>query len=151
LGPILESLGDGAARTKDPALLAEYVRQRLARTICARYRDKDKRLHVLTLDPALEDVIRSSCDYGEQGFSVRLAPETVEEVCGSIETEIEQLTAAKRPPVVLVSPFIRMTLKLLTAARLPQLVVLGYNEITRDTKIESVAMVSNPEAMVLNP
>jgi hypothetical protein len=29
----------------------------------------------------------------------------------------------------------------LTAAHLPQLVVLSYNEITRDTRIESVAMV----------
>jgi flagellar biosynthesis protein FlhA len=142
LGPILESLGDCAARTKDPALLAEHVRQRLARTICARYRDKDKCLHVLTLDPALEDVIRSGCDYDEQGLSVRLSPETVEDICASIEAEMVQLTSAKRPPVVLVSPLIRMTLKQLTAARLPQLVVLGYNEITRDTKIESAALVA---------
>jgi len=42
----------------------------------------------------------------------------------------------------LVSPSIRPALKQLTAAHLPQLVVLGYNEITRDTKIESVGMVS---------
>ena len=34
LGPILETLGDYAARTKDPVLLAEYVRHRLARAIC---------------------------------------------------------------------------------------------------------------------
>ena len=42
LGPILETLGDYAARTKDPMLLTEYVRHRLARTICTRYRDTDK-------------------------------------------------------------------------------------------------------------
>ncbi len=150
LGPILESLGDCAARTKDPALLAEHVRQRLARTICAQYRDKDKCLHVLTLDPTLEDVIRGGCEYDEQGLSVRLAPETVEDICQVIEAELTQPTFAKRPPVVLVSPLIRMTLKLLTAARLPELVVLGYNEITRDTKIESVAMISNPQSLVAN-
>ncbi len=39
LGPILETLGDYAPRTKDPILLTEYVRHRLARTICTRYRD----------------------------------------------------------------------------------------------------------------
>ena len=44
LGPILETLGEYAARTKDPVLLGEFVRQRLARTISLRYRDKDKRL-----------------------------------------------------------------------------------------------------------
>ena len=48
LSPILETLGDYAGRTKDPILLAEYVRHRLARAICARYRDADDKLHVVT-------------------------------------------------------------------------------------------------------
>ena len=33
-GAILETLGDYAPRTRDPVLLTEYVRHRLARTIC---------------------------------------------------------------------------------------------------------------------
>jgi len=44
LGPILETLGEYASRTKDPVLLAEYVRHRLARAISNRYRDKNGRL-----------------------------------------------------------------------------------------------------------
>ena len=44
LGPILETLGDHAPRTRDPIMLTELVRQRLARTICTRYRDEDLRL-----------------------------------------------------------------------------------------------------------
>ena len=59
LGPILETLGDYGSRTKDPILLTEYVRHRLARTICARYRDREGRLWVVTLDPALEDRVRA--------------------------------------------------------------------------------------------
>jgi len=47
------------------------------------------------------------------------------------------------PPVVLVSPQIRAALRQMTAPHLPNLVVLSYNEVTRDTKIESVAMVSD--------
>ena len=39
LSAILETLGDYAPRTKDPILLTEYVRHRLARTICTRYRN----------------------------------------------------------------------------------------------------------------
>ena len=68
LGPILETLGDYAARTKDPMLLAEYVRQRLARAICTRYRDKDKRLYVVTLDPALEDRDRAAVEQTDRGL-----------------------------------------------------------------------------------
>ena len=40
------------------------------------------------------------------------------------------------------APQIRPALKQLTAAHIPQLVVLSYNEITRDTRIESAAMIS---------
>jgi flagellar biosynthesis protein FlhA len=41
---------------------------------------------------------------------------------------------------VLVSPDIRAAVKRLSAAHLPRLVVLSYNEITRDTQIESAAL-----------
>ena len=61
-------------------------------------------------------------------------------MCRLIEPEW-RTCAAGHPPIVLVSPEIRPALKQLTAADIPQLVVLSYNEITRDTKIESVAMV----------
>ena len=58
----------------------------------------------------------------------------------------EKLEATGRPPIVLVDPQIRPALKQLTAAHIPQLIVLSYNEITRDTRIESVAMVSERRA-----
>jgi flagellar biosynthesis protein FlhA len=45
--------------------------------------------------------------------------------------------------VVLVSPQIRAGLKQLTATHLPKLVVLSYNEVTRDTQIESVGIVAD--------
>src|SRR5207253_8147618 len=78
LGPILETLGDYASRTKDPILLTEYVRHRLARTICTRYRDKENRLHVVTLDPALEDRIRAGIEHSERGLFIRMSPQAVE-------------------------------------------------------------------------
>ena len=50
---------------------------------------------------------------------------------------------ANHPPIVLVSPQIRAGLKQMTAGQLPRLVVLSYNEITRDTQIESLGLVSD--------
>jgi len=50
--------------------------------------------------------------------------------------------AAGHWPIVLVGPEVRPVLKQLAAGHIPQLVVLSYSEITPDTKIESVAMVS---------
>lgn len=143
LGPILETLGDYASRVKDPILLAEYVRHRLARTLCTKYRDKEGRLFVVTLDPALEDRIRAGIEHSERGLIVRMSPPAVEATCRQIGVEIEKLVRANHPAVVLVSPQIRAGLKQLTASNLPRLVVLSFNEITRDTQIESVGMVSD--------
>ena len=143
LGPILETLGDYAPRTKEPILLAEYVRHRLARSICTRYRNAENRLFVVTLDPALEDRIRAGFEHNEHGLFVRMSPQAVEATCRQISTSIDRLTLANHPPVVLVSPQIRAALRQMTVSHLPNLVVLSYNEITRDTKIEAMAMVSD--------
>jgi flagellar biosynthesis protein FlhA len=142
LGAILEVLGDYAHRTKDPILLTEYIRHRLARTICTRYRDKDHRLYVITLDPVLEDRIRSGFDHNEQGMFIRMSPQAVESICRMISVEAEKLITVGHPPIALVSPQIRAALKQMTAPHIPQLIVLSYNEITRDTKIDSLAMVT---------
>jgi flagellar biosynthesis protein FlhA len=143
LSPILETLGDYAPRTKDPVLLAEYVRHRLARAICTRYRDADDKLHVVTLDPMLEDRVKAGIEHSERGLFIRMSPQAVEVTCKLLGDAVEKLARENHPPVVLVSPQIRAGLKQLTSAHLPRLVVLSYNEITRDTQIESVAMVSD--------
>ncbi|REJ65224.1 MAG: flagellar biosynthesis protein FlhA [Planctomycetota bacterium] len=146
LGPILETLGDYAPRTKDPVLLTEYVRHRLARTICTKYRDRDGKLHVATLEPALEDRIKAGLEHTEAGLFVRMSPQAVEHTCGLISEATASLTRAGHAAVILVSPQIRAGLKKMTEPHLPQLIVLSYNEITRDTQIESAAMATDRPA-----
>ncbi len=143
LAAILEALGDYAPRTKDPILLTEYVRNRLARTLCTRYRDEEGRLTVVTLDPAVEDRIRAGFEHNERGLFIRMSPQAIEATCNAIGNRIDKLIKANRPAVLLVSPQIRPAVKQMTATHLPKLVVLSYNEITRDTRIESVAMVTD--------
>jgi flagellar biosynthesis protein FlhA len=143
LGLILETLGDHAPRSKDPVLLAEYVRHRLARQICTRYRNQDGELYVIALDPALEDRVRAGFEHNERGLFVRMSPQAVEATCRAIATQIEKLTTANHTPIVLVSPQIRAAIKRITENHLPMLVVLSFNEITRDTKIVTMGIVSD--------
>ncbi len=143
LGLILETLGDMAGKTKDPVFLTEYVRHRLARTICARYRDAEGRLHVLTLDPALEDKITSGIDHTERGLFIRTPPQTIEKLCDQVSRELPKLARGGKKPIVLVSPQIRAGFKQMTAGNLPRLVVLSFSEVTRDTKVEIVGIVSD--------
>jgi len=141
LALILETLGDYAPRTKDAIWLTEYVRHRLARSICARYRNSEGKLSVVTLDPALEDKVAAGIDHNDRGLFIRMPPQTVEQICSAIHAEMGKLLTQGLPPVLLVGPQIRPGLKQITVGNLPDLVVLSYNEITRDTKIESVGIV----------
>ena len=143
LGIILETLGDFAGRTKDAVWLCEYVRHRLARTISSRYRDGDGCLHVLALDPAMEDRIAAGIEHTERGLFVRMSPSAVDLTCEKIQEGVKKLITAGHPPVVLVSPRIRPGLRQITNASMPRLKVLSYNEITQDTKMESYGVISD--------
>lgn len=144
LSTILETLGDHANRTKDPIYLTEFVRHRLARAISTRYRDSDRTLYVVTVDPALEDRIAAGIEHTERGLFVRMSPAAVDTTCNRLANELKRLTAAGHTPVVLVSPRIRPLLKHLTTSSLPHIRVLSYNEVTQDTKIESIGLLTDP-------
>ncbi len=139
---ILEVLTDYADRTKDLAILSEYVRHSLARTICQQYRDANRTLHVVTLDPALEDILAAGFDYGERGLVIKLSPQVAEAVTRSLAQQLEKVVQAGHPPVVLCSPQVRALLKQVTSASLPKLAVLSLNEVTEDTMVESVGQIN---------
>lgn len=143
LGIIMETLGDYATKTKDPVWLVEYVRHRLARTISNRYRDAYNRLHVVAIDPAMEDRIAAGIEHADRGLFVRMSPQAVELTCERIDQTVKKLVAAGHPPVLLVSPRIRPGLKQMTTSSMPRLKILSYNEITQDTQIESLGIVTD--------
>ena len=143
LSVILETLGDYGTRSKDPILLAEYVRHRLARQICTRYRNAEGELYVVALDPALEDRIRAGYEHTDRGLFIRMSPQGVEATCKAINAELGKLTTRSHSPIVLVSPQIRAAVKRLTENHLPHLIVLSFNEVTRDTKIVTMGLVTD--------
>jgi flagellar biosynthesis protein FlhA len=142
LSVILETLGDYGPKSKDPILLTEYVRHRLARQICTRYRNAEGELYAVALDPALEDKIRAGFEHSDRGMFIRMSPQSVEATCRAINAEITKLTTRSHSPIVLVSPQIRAAVKRLTENHLPHLIVLSFNEVTRDTKIVTLGMVA---------
>lgn len=143
LGLILETLGDFAHRVKDPLWLTEYARHRLARTISHRYRDTTGVLKVITLDPAVEDRIAAGAETTERGIFLRMSPETINKTTTKIAEQLKKLEQHGRPLCVLVSPKIRLALRQMIQESLPHIRVLSYNEISRDTTVESVGMVSD--------
>jgi flagellar biosynthesis protein FlhA len=136
LESILETLGDYAERTKDLTILTEYVRHSLSRMICQQYRDSQRTLHVITLEPALEDVLAGGFEFTDRGMTVKLSPQVAETVAQELSKHLQKLVKAGRPAVVLCSPQIRAGLRQITHVALPKLAVLSLNEVTRDTAVE---------------
>jgi flagellar biosynthesis protein FlhA len=117
------------------------VRHRLSRSICERYRDAKRTIHVVTLDPMTEDMIAAGIEHTDR-LTVKLSPQVIRGINDAIAAEVKSLAAANRPLILLVGPACRAGIKQMTTPLIPTLVVLSYNEITRDTRIESVGMVS---------
>ncbi|ODA30853.1 flagellar biosynthesis protein FlhA [Planctopirus hydrillae] len=136
LETILETLGDYIDRTKDIAILTEYVRHSLSRTICQQYRDSQRTLHVVTLEPAVEDTLSAGIEFTERGMLVKLSPQIVESFTQELAKQLEKLVQFGRPPVLLCGPQLRAGVRQMTSSTLPRLAVISLNEITRDTAVE---------------
>ena len=75
LGAIVEAVGDKARLTRDPAMLAEYARQALGRTIVAPYLDLEGTLRAIALDPALEQEVAESLVQTADGEFLAMDPQ----------------------------------------------------------------------------
>ena len=148
LETILETLGDWAGRTKDPEVLAEYVRNALARTTCERYRDAKNTIHVITVDPGLEDTINSHVERTERGSFLTIPPALANKIVAAVRTELDSAAAKSggAQPIVLASPQVRQWIRRVIENALPKAAVLGYNEVVRGIEIRTHGMVAIADA-----
>ena len=142
LGTILEAIGDRAGFTRDPAVLAEYARQALARTITAGYLDDDRTLRAISLEPNLEQEIAESVAQTPEGEYLAMDPDRAQAVVGSLAHQVESATGMGVRPVVLCSSRVRRHLRRLIEQRMPQLPVVSYNEILPGVRVETTGVVS---------
>lgn len=143
LETILEAISDIAPRTKDAELLTEYARHALGRTLCYQYRADDGRVHCITLDPSVEELIAKHLERSDQGTILTLPPKLQTKIVAAIRAQVEQVTSALRgrAPVILTPPRIRQWVRRLVETQLPSVAVLSYNEVVRPFEVESHGIV----------
>lgn len=142
---ICESLADFAPMNKDPNVLTEYVRQRLARAILSNYTDTQGLISVLTLSSQVEDIIRESLQTTEQGTFLTLEPNLAQKIIESIQEHTEKIAESGHMPILLCSPVNRRHVRKLIDRFMPQVVVLSHNELTSQTRIQSLGTIEiNP-------
>lgn len=145
LSTILERLADYAHISRDTNLLAEYVRQALARQICSQYVDKDETLTVITIDPRLEETMIGSLHQSEYGSFLALDPSIGEKVLSQIQEHLATFRKMSREMIILCSPRLRPHFKRFTERNFPNLTVLSYNEIVPQVKVQSIGIISVEE------
>jgi flagellar biosynthesis protein FlhA len=138
---IVETLADYAPLTKDPEVLTEYVRQKLARSICHPYQSAEGTITVMTLDSKLEEQISEAIHHTEQGSYLALEPRLAQAMLIKIKEEVEKFQLKGLQPIILCSPIIRSHLRKLTERYLPKLVVLSHNEIAENLQIQSLGNI----------
>jgi len=138
---ILEVLADWAPMLKDTDILTEYVRQGLARTITGLYQGGDEDIPVLTLAQDVERSVAEAIQHTEQGSFLPIEPNMAQKIMKTLTRKLEDFSRLNRQPIVLCSPQIRSHFKKLVDRFIPDLVVLSYNEILSNVKIESIGTV----------
>jgi len=138
---IMEALGDWAPLTKDPVLLTEYARQKLARQIGQLFTDDEGKIYCVTLDPKVEEIIQNSIKSNENGTYLAIDPNTAQEIIKSLNETIEKTGHLGKQVIVLASPVIRTYFRKLIERIAPQVPVLSYNEIAAHLNVESIGMV----------
>lgn len=142
LGGILEVLSNMVGATRDPSILAEGVRQSLARTLSNQYRDEKNYLHVFTLSPQLEELLKSSLGASDKGgVSFQLGAELVQSIISRTGAQMEKLAQAGHLPILLCPRELRMAFRRLVEHSLPTLVILAFSEISNGTRVKADGVV----------
>ena len=141
IASILEILGDYGTLTRDLEQLTEYVRQNLKRAITQRFIPNNK-ARVITLDPAVEQMIAGSVRQTERGSYAAIEPVQIQKILVSAKKAVEASIGSGGSPVFLTSPAVRRYFKQITEQLNSELVVLSYNELERDVEIFSDGVVS---------
>ncbi|MET0388348.1 MAG: flagellar biosynthesis protein FlhA [Polyangiales bacterium] len=132
LRTIFETLADAGRETKHPLELVERVRQRLARSISARFKDDRGRIAALVLDPRAEEAFRGGGP--DAGAAQR--------VLASLDGAARAFAGVNTPPVLLCAPDVRRAVAEFLSRRIPGLAVLAYREVDPKATVRTLGVVS---------
>jgi len=134
---IVETLADYVEQTKDPDLLTEYVRQRLAKRITRLYLT-DNVLYALIISPRLEAKLSA---YLQEGKEEEFLDLLINKIYPKLNSEISKFVQYQAKPVLITATNLRRHIKKVLSAYIPQLAVLSYNELDRQVNLKVLGVV----------
>jgi flagellar biosynthesis protein FlhA len=138
---IVETLADFAPLSKDPELLTEYVRHKLARSIITPYLEEDGLLNVITMRQDVEDKLIKDIRETSQGSYLAVDPVIADQIISSIRTESEKAIAKNIQPILLATPTLRRHVRRMAEHFIPTLMVLSQSELLSEMRFKSIGEV----------
>lgn len=139
---IVETLADYAPVTKDPDVLTEYVRQKLARAIVDPLIAKDGTLPVITLEQDVEDVLLNSIKHTDHGSYLSVEPNVATSIANSVSRQMEKVMTTGSQPVLLCSSALRRHFRRMVEQFAPSTTVLSHNELPNKIRFKSLGKVN---------
>jgi len=139
---IVEILADYGTMSKDPDLLTEYARQKLARGFLSPFTQPDGMLPVVVVDQGVEERLGKSIQHTEHGSYLAADPAYSESVLASVRKETEKVAANNLQPILLCSPVLRRHLRRLVEASVPTVMVISHAEVVPSIRLQSVGKVT---------
>ncbi|HWW48555.1 MAG TPA: flagellar biosynthesis protein FlhA [Xanthobacteraceae bacterium] len=141
LSTILEGISDALAFSRNPAVLVEHVRARLARQICAQNTSLNGYLPLIALSAKWEQAFAESIIGQGEDRSLAMAPTQLSEFMNLVRERFEQAAREGEAPVLVTSAAIRPFVRSLTERFRPQTSVLSQAEIHPRARLKTVGSI----------
>jgi len=138
LPTILEGIADGLSFTRNPALLVEHVRTRLARQICAQYTSPNGYLPLIALTAKWEQAFAESIVVQGEERNLAMAPSKLSEFITLVREAFEDAARQGEAPVLVTSPGVRTFVRSIIERFRTQTPVMSQSEIHPRARLKTV-------------
>jgi flagellar biosynthesis protein FlhA len=141
LSTILEGIAEIAGPGRSTQMIAEHVRSRLARQLCAANLNGDGNLPLLTLSHQWErDFAEAMVGEGDNRH-LAMAPSRLQQFISATQQGFERAAQAGEIPVLITSPSIRPHVRAIIERFRPQTVVMSQNEVHPRIRLKTVGSI----------
>ena len=141
LPTILDGIAEVAGPGRTPQVVAEHVRSRLSRQLCAANLGPDGNLPLITLSPQWErDFAEAMIGDGAERH-LAMAPSRLQQFIIGVQKSFENAAQMGELPVLITSPSIRPHVRAIIERFRPQTVVMSQNEVHPRVRLKTIGSV----------
>jgi flagellar biosynthesis protein FlhA len=141
LSTILEGIADGLSSTRNPTMLAEHVRMRLSRQICAQYANPSGYLPLIALSAKWEQAFAESLVGQGDDRQLAMQPSKLTEFITLVRQAYEAAAREGEAPVLVTSAGIRPFVRGIVERFRSQTPVISQSEIHPRARLKTVGSV----------